>query len=39
MPNDYFECIWEKKVTTTLNNNRGVNNEKNNRTEKLFICK
>ena len=39
MPNDYFECIWEKKVTTTLNNHRGVNNEKNNRTEKLFICK
>lgn len=39
MPNDCFECIWQKNVTTTLNNYRGVANDKNNRTEKLFICK
>lgn len=36
MPND-FECIWEKKVKTTLNNKRKEKN--NDRVEKLFICK
>lgn len=38
MPKE-FECIWTKKVTTSLNNYRGINNDKNNRIEKLFICK
>jgi DNA adenine methylase len=38
MPND-FECVWSKEVTTSLNNERGINNIKNNRIEKLFICK
>ena len=36
MPDD-FECIWEKEVKTSLHNNRGVNNEKTNRVEKLFV--
>lgn len=38
MPDD-FDCIWSKQVYTSLNNNRGINNNKNSRVEKLFIYK
>ena len=38
MPND-FKCIWSKEITTSMNKNRIGNDDKNNRVEKLFICK
>ena len=38
MPND-FECIWEKEYKCLLYSNKQSNDEKNNRVEKLFICK
>ena len=38
MPND-FACIWEKSINTYLDNNRGINSDKNSRVEKLFIYK
>lgn len=38
MPDD-FECIWQKTVKTSLNNNRGSNNNKTNRIEKLWKLK
>lgn len=38
MPDD-FKCIWSKQVCTSINNNRSINDDKNNRTEKLFIYK
>ena len=38
MPND-FKCIWSKEITTSMYKNRIVNDDKNNRVEKLFICK
>jgi hypothetical protein len=34
---DEFECIWQKQVTTSVDNNRKANDDKNNRIEKLFI--
>lgn len=34
MPNDGFECVWEKEVKTHMNNRKKI--VKN---EKLFICK
>lgn len=36
MPSD-FKCIWSKEVKTLLNNERGINNDRNKRIEKLFI--
>ena len=38
MPDD-FECIWEKKVKVSVNSKKKSNDDKNNRTEKLFIYK
>lgn len=38
MPNDFI-CIWEKETKTSLDNGRGVSNDKTKRTEKLFILK
>jgi site-specific DNA-adenine methylase len=38
MPED-FECIWQKTVKTSVDSNKKANDEKNNRVEKLFICK
>lgn len=38
MPDD-FECIWSKETTTQINSNKNANDDKNIRTEKLFICK
>lgn len=38
MPDD-FECIWSKKIETSMNNNRNANDNKNKRVEKLFIYK
>lgn len=38
MPSD-FECIWSKQVTTFVDYNRGTDDVKNNRVEKLFIYK
>lgn len=38
MPKE-FECIWEKETKTSMDNNRKSNDNKNNRTEKLFIYK
>ena len=37
MPND-FKCIWQKTNYCSLDCNRGVNSDKNNRVEKIFIC-
>lgn len=36
---DEFECIWQKQVTTSVDNNRKANDDKNNRIEKLFVYK
>lgn len=38
MPND-FECIWEKETKANFDCDRKSNDDKNNRVEKLFICK
>ena len=38
MPSD-FECIWSKQITTFIDYNRGTDDDKNNRVEKLFIYK
>lgn len=38
MPND-FECIWEKKVKVSVDSNKKSNDNKNDRIERLFICK
>ena len=38
MPDD-FECIWEKETKVNFDSNRSNNDNKNNRTEKLFILK
>jgi site-specific DNA-adenine methylase len=36
MPDD-FKCIWQKQTIVSIDCNRGINNDKNNRIEKLFI--
>lgn len=36
MPKE-FECIWSKKIETSMDNNRNANDDKNKRIEKLFI--
>jgi hypothetical protein len=38
MPNE-FECIWQKQTKVSLDSNKQANDDKNNRIEKLFICK
>lgn len=38
MPDD-FECIWSKRVKVSVDSNKKHNDDKNNRTEKLFIYK
>lgn len=38
MPND-FECIWEKEHKCLMYSSKESNDDKNNRVEKLFICK
>ena len=38
MPED-FECIWQKETKVLINSNRVSNDDKNNRIEKLYICK
>ena len=38
MPED-FECIWQKETKVLINSNRVSNDDKNNRVEKLYICK
>ena len=38
MPDD-FECIWSKKAKVNIDSNRKENDNKNNRTEKLFMYK
>lgn len=38
MPDD-FKCIWQKQIKTSVDCNRGTNNDKNKRVEKLFIHK
>ena len=38
MPTD-FECIWEKGIKVSFNSYRGRDNPKDNRVEKLFICR
>ena len=38
MPND-FECIWSKKIATSMDSNRFSDDNKNNRVEKLFVLK
>ena len=38
MPDD-FECVWQKEVKTSLDNNRGADNDKTNRVEKLWKWK
>lgn len=38
MPDD-FKCIWQKQVKLSVDCNRGANNDKNKRVEKLFIHK
>lgn len=39
MPEDNFECIWQKQVKVMIDNNRNANDMANNRVEKLFIYK
>lgn len=36
---DGFDCIWSKEVTTSVNCNRLTNDKKNQRVEKLFVCR
>lgn len=36
---DGFECIWEKETKVLLDSNKKTNDSRNNRIEKLFICK
>ena len=38
MPYD-FECIWSKETKANFDCNRKSDDDKNNRVEKLFICK
>ena len=38
MPDD-FECIWSKETKANFDCNRKSDDDKNNRVEKLFICK
>ena len=38
MPDD-FECIWDKEYKCLLYSSKQSNDDKNNRVEKLFICK
>lgn len=38
MPDD-FKCIWQKQIKTSVDCNRGSNNNKTKRVEKLFIHK
>lgn len=38
MPDD-FECIWQKETKVNFDSNRVSNDSKNNRIEKLYICK
>lgn len=38
MPKE-FECIWSKKIETSMDNNRNANDDKNKRVEKLFVYK
>ena len=37
MPSN-FKCIWEKDTKANFDSNRVSGNEKNKRTEKLFLC-
>ena len=39
MPEDDFECIWQKETTTQIDSKRVAGSEKNIRIEKLYICK
>ena len=38
MPED-FKCVWEKDYKCLIYSKKEANDSKNNRTEKLFICK
>ena len=39
MPEDRFECIWQKQVKVAIDSNKKANDLCNYRIEKLFICK
>ena len=39
MPEDGFECIWQKQVKVAIDSNKKANDLCNYRTEKLFICR
>ena len=39
MPENDFECIWEKKTKCLINSKKKSEDNNNNRVEKLFICK
>lgn len=39
MPDDIFECIWQKETKCSIDSNKVSGDKSNNRVEKLFKVK